>query len=121
MGTYDIMVHSHSLFWLIAFITFTLSVVFSGKGKAKPAKIMHMILRLCYILLLITGISMIVMNFYWATFVKGLLAFWLIFMMELIAVRSSKGILEGRQKTTFWIGFAAAVTLVFIFGYGVTG
>ncbi|WP_147803531.1 DUF1516 family protein [Alkalicoccus halolimnae] len=121
MGIYQIFLHSHSLFWLLGVILFVLIAVFYRQGKAKPAKIMHMILRLFYILLLVTGIGMVIMNFYWATAVKGLLAFWLIYTMELIATRSGKGTLTGSTKKSFWIQFVIALVLVLVFGFGVTG
>lgn len=81
---------------------------------------MHMVLRLFYILLLITGIGMILMNFHLIALVKGLLAFWLIFTMELIATRTGKGTLAGSQKTIFWIQFVVAIIVVLYFGYFLT-
>ncbi|CAM3825250.1 YisL family protein [Alkalicoccus chagannorensis] len=121
LGSYDMFLHSHSLFWLVSVVLFVLIAVFYRSGRAKPAKIMHMVLRVFYILLLITGIAMIIMNPYWATVVKGMLAFWLIFVMELIATRSGKGTLQGTQKTVFWIQFIVALVVVLIFGFVVTG
>ncbi|TVP83248.1 MAG: DUF1516 family protein [Alkalicoccus sp.] len=121
MGIYDIFLHSHSLFFALALISFILVVVFHNKGKAKPAKILHMVLRLLYILLIVTGVAMIIMNPYWATVVKGLLAFWLIFTMEMIGTRTGKGTLTGSMKMSMWIQFALALVLVIVFGYGVTG
>ncbi|SDN59970.1 DUF1516 family protein [Alkalicoccus daliensis] len=117
---YSVFLHSHSLFWLVAVILFVLITTFYRSGKAKPAKIMHMVLRLFYILLLITGVSMVIMNFYWATAVKGALAIWLIYTMELIATRMGKGTLTGAAKTNFWIQFALALLAVLVFGFVLT-
>ncbi|NJP36781.1 YisL family protein [Bacillus luteus] len=118
--SYDVFLHSHSLFWLVGVILFALITIFYNKGKAKPAKIMHMVLRLMYILLLITGVTMVIMNFYWATAVKGILAFWLIYTMEMIATRTGKGTLTGGFKTNMWIQFAIALVVVLVFGFVVT-
>lgn len=120
MSLYQIFLHSHSLFWLLAVILFLLVVFFHRSAKAKPAKISHMILRLFYILLLITGIGMLLMNLNWATAVKGVLAIWLIYTMEMIGTRMGKGTLTGTFKISFWVQFIIALIVVLYFGFIVT-
>ncbi|QKS71825.1 YisL family protein [Paenalkalicoccus suaedae] len=114
---YAIFLHSHSLFWLLAVISFFVAMTLYNRGKQKPGKIVHMILRLLYLLLLGTGITMIIMNTWWGSIVKGILAFWLIFTMELLASRTAKGTLTPKTKQLFWIQFIIAVVVVIYFGY----
>ncbi|ADU31268.1 YisL family protein [Evansella cellulosilytica] len=120
MGAY--ILHSHALFWFVGIVVFFLTVIFINNGKAKASKILQMVLRLMYVLLLVTGIWLIVLNgFYWSAVVKGLLAIWLIFVMEFISNRMAKGSLSGKGKAIFWIQFIVAFVLVLYFGYVVTG
>ncbi|MDG5786831.1 YisL family protein [Evansella sp. AB-P1] len=121
--------HSHALFWLITIILFLLTVLFIKNGKGKISKIFQMTLRLFYVLVTVTGLFLIYINdfslrqgqFHWEFYVKGLLAFWLIFVMELITTRMAKGTLKGKGHLLFWGQFIVALLLVLYFGYGVTG
>ncbi|SES04341.1 YisL family protein [Salisediminibacterium halotolerans] len=115
---YSLFLHSHSLFWLIAVVLFGLIAVFISNGKPKPAKIMQMSLRLMYVLLLVTGGIMLLMNFWWANAVKAILAVWLIFVMEMTSTKMSKGLLTAKQKPIWWGQFVIALAAVLYFGYG---
>ncbi|MBU9721887.1 MULTISPECIES: YisL family protein [Bacillaceae] len=119
---YNTFLHSHGLFWFLTILLFVLAVIFIGKGNAKIGKIMQMTLRLFYLLVGGTGIFMIIIKqFYWETLVKGLLAFWLIFTMELITNRMAKGTLDGKSKMVFWVQFGIALILTLYFGFSSTG
>ena len=94
--------HLHITTWVIALILF-----FVALATAKP-KVVHMILRLDYLLILITGIALFIkgMDFgmgmlYGLKFIAGLLV---IAMMEMSLVKKSKG----KPYTTFLV-------LVFVF------
>ncbi|PYZ93606.1 hypothetical protein CR194_10615 [Salipaludibacillus keqinensis] len=117
MWQYETFIHSHALFWFITMVLFGLTVVFLKTGKRKPAKIIQMTLRVFYILLFVTGGGLIIMNLWWGTVVKGLLAFWLIYVMELISNRMSKNELTVRTSILFWIQFIVSFLAVLYFGY----
>lgn len=117
--------HAHGFLWILAILLFFLTIVFINSGKAKPAKIMQMTLRLLYVIFFITGVLLIYINdfqfyvgqFHWESYVKGALAFWLIYVMEMITSRMAKGTLNDRAKMIYWIQFALALVLVLYFGY----
>ncbi|MDQ0256526.1 putative membrane protein SirB2 [Evansella vedderi] len=124
---YSGILHTHALLWLLAIVLFFLIVIFLNKGKGKIAKILQMVLRLFYVLLLVTGVILIYINdfelrtgFHWESYVKGALAFWLIYVMEMISTRMSKGTLDNRGKLTYWVQFVVAFILVLFFGYVMT-
>jgi hypothetical protein len=94
--------HLHITTWVIALILF-----FVALATAKP-KVVHMILRLDYLLILITGIALFIDGMaldmgmlYGLKFIAGLLV---IAMMEMSLVKKSKG----KPYTTFLV-------LVFVF------
>lgn len=49
------MTHWHITSWVVALILVFVSYGLYGAGKAKGAKITHMILRLFYIIIILTG------------------------------------------------------------------
>src|SRR5690625_7528336 len=53
------MAHLHITSWVLAFILLVLVIMFNKQGKAKPAKILHMILRLDYLVILYSGGSLL--------------------------------------------------------------
>jgi uncharacterized membrane protein SirB2 len=111
------MLHLHVTAWALGLILFILS--FALKGKA--GKILHMILRLDYLLILYSGIHLLVnpylMNFEMPLGVeaitKGLAGIWLIAAMEMILVKSKKG----QPVVKMWVQFFIALILVLILGY----
>ncbi|UTR11218.1 DUF1516 family protein [Evansella sp. LMS18] len=112
------MVHAHNLVWLLMLIVFFLTLFFVKSGKAKPAKITQMTLRLFYILVIVTGGTLLVTyQFYWVAVIKGLLAIWLIYSMEMISTRSAKGTLAGTAKIAYWAQFGIALVIVLFLGW----
>lgn len=47
--------HAHILTWVVAVILFFVAYALFKKGMAKQMKIVHMVLRLFYILIIVTG------------------------------------------------------------------
>ncbi|AOM82382.1 YisL family protein [Salisediminibacterium beveridgei] len=117
---YGIFLHSHALFWLIAVVLFLLTTVMIRNGKQKPAKMMQMTLRLVYLLVFGTGLIMIFLVPTVNAIIKGILAFALIFMMELITSRMKKGTLTKQQVPVFWGLFIVLLAVVLYFGYFLT-
>jgi hypothetical protein len=112
----ELQVHVYS--WTITLILFVLSFILVKADKPKPQKILHMILRLFYIITLLTGIGLVVSyNFWGPTLIKGALGILLMVLMEMILVKSRDG------ERTGWLSlaFVVDILLVFYFGYAVIG
>ncbi|WP_257349223.1 YisL family protein [Pseudalkalibacillus decolorationis] len=116
------MIHAHVSSWAVAIILFFVSYFLLRAGKAKGQKITHMILRLFYVLIVITG-GMMFVNYLQIGFVeiplfiKAILGIWVIAAMEMVLERGKKG----ASTTGSWIQFVLALILVLIFGYMVLG
>lgn len=117
---YAAFLHSHVSSWSIALILFFIAFLLESTNRKKAAKIIQMVLRVFYILILITGISLLfILKFPLAFVIKAFLAIWLIYSMEMILVRQSKGLLVGKSKTVFWLQFIISLVLVLLIGYHV--
>lgn len=113
--------HLHVTAWALAFILFIVVVILHRSGKAKGAKIVQMILRLDYLLILYSGGTLLA-NYFGApqmgeAIFKGLAGIWAIFAMEMISLKS------GREEATksWWIQLVIAVILTMILGFGRLG
>ncbi|WP_106498052.1 YisL family protein [Lentibacillus sp. Marseille-P4043] len=111
--------HLHVTAWALAFILFIIVVILHKTGKAKGAKIVQMILRLDYLLILYSGGSLLANYFGGSSMMgeaifKGLAGIWAIFAMEMISLKS------GREEPTksWWIQLVIAVLLTMILGFG---
>lgn len=111
-----ILSHLHITAWALAFILLILVTVFYKQGKNKPGKILHMILRLDYLLLLYTGGALFA-NYASKTgaelYVKMLAGILTIVAMELILVRTSKG----KPTGVWWITFIVAAAIAIVLGF----
>lgn len=115
------MIHAHVTTWFIALILFFVSYSMQKKGKEKPAKITKMTLRLFYILILATGGDLFgryasalgsgIMSS--PVLLKSLFGLWVIFSMEFVLTRQSKG----KQTGLYWAQFIIALSLVIFYGY----
>lgn len=113
--------HAHVGFWTLALILFIVSYLFQKAGKQTVQKIFHMILRLDFIAVIITGVKLVSVYYGagvygWPT-VKGLFGLLLVTMMELILTRGSKN----KSTGVLWILLLIAIIAVFYIGYGVLG
>ncbi|WP_084405728.1 DUF1516 family protein [Alteribacter aurantiacus] len=114
---YSAMLHTHSLMWFVMLVLFFVALVLLKNNRPKGAKIVQMSLRLFYILVLVTGGTLLFWNFYLGTAIKGILAIFLIFTMEKISTGTKKGTLQGTQKTIFWVQFVILVIVVVYLGF----
>lgn len=111
------MLHLHVTAWALGFVLFILALVLQGKA----GKILQMILRLDYLLILYSGIHLLIAvyltNFTMPLGVeaitKGLAGIWLIAAMEMILVKKSKD----QPVTKLWVQFFIALILVLVLGY----
>ncbi len=106
--------HLHITTWVIGIVLF-LAAAFMANGS-KGRKIIHMILRLFYILILISGLTLFVGHssfdamLYGMKFLFGLLT---IGMMEMVLVRSKKQ----KPVTLFWALFAVFLFITMFLGF----
>ncbi|TFD97628.1 MULTISPECIES: YisL family protein [Jeotgalibacillus] len=108
--------HLHITTWVLGIILFFVALALYKGANAKGAKIVHMILRLLYILIVFTGAWLFFLNsqfdaaLYGVKFLMGILV---IGFMEMILVRTKK------QKPTkvMWILFAVALLVTLYFGF----
>lgn len=106
--------HLHITTWVIAIVLFLAAAFMNWESKGR--KILHMVLRLFYILIIITGLTLFIE---WSSSdpmlygVKFLLGVLTIGMMEMVLVRSKKQ----KPVTMFWILFAVFLFATMFFGF----
>lgn len=107
--------HFHIFTWVVGIIVFLVAAVMANGTKGK--KITHMIARLFYVLILLSGVLLFIKGMdygrgaeYGIKFLLGLLT---IGMMEMVLVRSTKG----KKVTTFWILFFVFLFATMFFGF----
>ncbi|GEN85644.1 YisL family protein [Oceanobacillus sojae] len=112
--------HLHITAWVLGLILFIIALVLYKKSSNKPATIVHMILRLVYLFIIITGglltwdyIQGYSMPILGEVIVKALAGLWIVVMMEMILVSAKKG----KSATGKWIQFLIALIIVIILGF----
>ncbi|WP_066187028.1 MULTISPECIES: YisL family protein [Gracilibacillus] len=113
------MTHLHITAWVLAVILLFVSYAMYKKGS-KAGKILHMILRLDYLLILYSGGDLIADYFIGTNsylpeaIVKGVAGIWVIAAMEMILVKTAKS----KPAKSFWIQFIIAFIIVLVLGFG---
>jgi uncharacterized membrane protein SirB2 len=109
------MIHAHMTAWFVGIILFLIALYFQKKGKEKPLRIVQMILRLFYLLILGTGITLLfsISTISPLYIVKAVLGIWVIATLEMILVKGKKG----ESTRIFWIQGAVAFIFVLILGF----
>ncbi|MDN7241497.1 YisL family protein [Planococcus sp. N028] len=106
--------HLHITTWVIALVLFLVAAFMDRNSKGR--KITHMVLRLFYILVIITGLALFIewsssdAMQYGLKFLFGLLT---IGMMEMVLVRSKKQ----KPTTLFWGLFVVFLFVTMFFGF----
>jgi uncharacterized membrane protein SirB2 len=105
------MTHMHIFSWAVAAILFFIAASMNKSENAKGFKIVHMILRVFYILIIVSGIILFTSG---ATIpasynIKALFGIIVIGMMEIILIRSKKGKSTGALWAVFVLSFLAAI------------
>ncbi len=113
MSAFTNMTHFHILTWVVGIIVF---IVASGmEPGTKNRKILHMVARLFYILILLSGLMLFFGHssldpmMYGIKFLFGLLT---IGMMEMVLVRSQKN----QDVKMFWILFIVFLVVTMFLG-----
>ncbi|WP_100404951.1 DUF1516 family protein [Bacillus solitudinis] len=114
---YNIFYQSHTGSWAFLLIFFLISYFLYKGGKAKGAKIVHMVLRLFYIIMLVSGAGLLIGYGFPLLFIfKAVLALILMYAMEMILVGTKKRTL-GTKATMYWIMLAATAIVVVVIGF----
>lgn len=109
------MTHAHITSWVLLLILFFVVQGLSKAGKAKGQKIVHMITRLVYILIILTGGLLLfsISNISILYIIKTLVGLWVISMVEMILVNQNKG----KKTTSSWIQLIIALLIVIYLGF----
>lgn len=107
------MIHAHITAWLLGIILFIVAVSMKN-GNEKTQKIVHMILRLFYILILVSGLVILFsgISINGEYIGKAVLGFLVIGMMEMILTRGRKG----KSTGLFWVLFIIILILTISLG-----
>lgn len=111
------MAHIHITGWVIAIILLFVVSNYYKQDKGSRGKILHMILRLSYLIILFSGISLFFSytNKPWELFVKVIAGLWAIVAMEMITVRTRKQL----PTRSWWIQFIIVAAIAIILGFGI--
>lgn len=115
----DKMIHLHVTLWTLLLIGFVVALVLTKSDKEKGAKIVHMITRLLYVLVLLSGAHLLAdwYQFKGQALIKGLAGVLVLVGMEMVLVRTKKAKATGGA----WALLVVALVLVFYYGYVVLG
>ncbi|GAE31171.1 DUF1516 family protein [Alkalihalobacillus hemicellulosilyticus] len=115
----NIFYESHRGSWTILIILFIVAFFLYKAQKNKGATVVHMITRLFYLIMLVSGIGTLIgYQFPVVLIVKGILALVLIYVMEMILVRTKKNTL-GDKAGVYWIALVVISLIVILMGFGV--
>lgn len=108
------MIHAHMTAWFLALVLFFVALGLHKSGKEKGAKIVQMVLRLFYVLILLTGFGLLFsININIMYVLKAAVGLWVIAMLEMILIRTKKK----EKASVLWIQFVVAVLLVLYLGF----
>ena len=108
------MIHAHMTAWFLALVLFFVALGLHKSGKEKGAKIVQMVLRLFYVLILLTGFWLLFsINISLMYVLKAAVGLWVIAMLEMILIRTKKN----EKASVLWIQFIVAVLLVLYLGF----
>lgn len=112
------MTHAHITAWALGIILFFVAFAMYRNGNSK-AKMVHMTVRLLYIIIIITGFLLYQGIMKTATSdmhmwygIKMLVGIWVIGAMEMVLIRTNKG----KSTNAGWIQFVIAVLVVLYLG-----
>ena len=115
------MTHAHITTWVLALILFFIAIGLHKAGKQRGFKIIHMILRVFYLLIIATGAELLfrwlgtITPLYWVKVIVGILV---IVFFEMVLVSTKKGKSAGVPWVLFIISFVAVVYLGFYLPLG---
>ncbi|WP_090776409.1 YisL family protein [Shouchella lonarensis] len=102
---------SHEGAWFIFAVLFFAAYLFALFRKYKVSKVFHMILRLFYVIMLVSGIGMIIhLGFPYFFVIKGILAVTMIGFMEVAIGKQQRG-----ERTIIPLFVATILVIVVMF------
>ncbi|MDP4163826.1 MAG: DUF1516 family protein [Bacillota bacterium] len=106
--------HAHITTWLLAIILLFVALGLHKKGNLKGFKIIQMVMRVFYLLIIGTGIALIIgaVHLSLLYIVKMATGLWIIGIMEFILMKTSKN----ESTSVLWIQFVIAFLLVLYLG-----
>ncbi|WP_338472116.1 YisL family protein [Niallia sp. XMNu-256] len=104
------MTHAHITTWVIALILFFVAISLHKKDNKRPYKIVTMILRLFYVLIIVTGV-MLLPGITGSYGVKALLGVLVIGFLEMVLGLTKKGKSAGFAWILLIIGLIAVIYL----------
>jgi hypothetical protein len=109
------MIHGHVTAWVLALILFIVALFLLKGGKEKGAKIVRMILRVLYLLIIATGVGLMFMlsNIDMLYILKGIVGIWVISLFEMILSK----VAQNRKTSILWVQFVVAFLLVLYLGF----
>ncbi|MDZ5470279.1 YisL family protein [Bacillus sp. 31A1R] len=108
------MTHAHITTWVLALVLFFVALSLHKSGKAKGAKIVQMILRLFYLLIIATGALLLhsIASISIEYVLKSLIGIWVIGSLEMVLVRTAKG----KETKIAWIQLVISLVIVLYLG-----
>jgi uncharacterized membrane protein SirB2 len=112
------MTHAHMTAWFLAVILFLVALFLQKGGKQKGAKIVKMILRVIYLLLIGTGAMLLFSSGMLGTdlalqyILKAVAGIWVIGAIEMVLAKTSRN----QSTGIFWIQFIIAFALALFLG-----
>lgn len=114
------MAHMHITAWTLGLILFIIALNLYKKRNQKIATIAHMVLRMIYLFIIITGGQLTwdyfqgyEMPIFGEVIVKAIAGGWIVVMMELILT----GTKRGKTNRADWIQFWIALVIVIVLGF----
>src|SRR5690606_21855116 len=99
---FNALYYTHIDTWGITLLVFFISFFLLTKDKMKAQKITHMILRILFVVMFVTGFGLVISyKFALITIVKMLFALWLIASMEMILIKAKKN----QPTSVVWVQF----------------
>lgn len=109
------MIHGHVTAWALALILFIVALILLSNGKTKGAKMVQMILRVLYLIIVATGVGLLfkLTNINAMYILKAVVGLWIIGLFEIILSR----VANKRRTSVFWLQFVIAWALVLYLGF----
>lgn len=109
------MIHSHVTAWALTLILFVVALFLHKAGKAKGFKIIQMILRVLYLLIIATGVGLLFsLTHITALYIlKAVAGLWVVGLFEMILSR----VANNKSTSILWIQFVIAFLLVLYLGF----
>lgn len=110
---YNTFYQMHAGSWAIMILLFLVAYFLYRWGKPKGSKIVYMIVRLFYIIMVASGVAMLIQNAQLSYMIKAVLAIMMIGIMEVIMGKTKRK----EQTGSFWVVFVILAVAVVTLGY----